>query len=86
MRALRFAAVLLLSLPATASAAAFTGPSVGPIPVEFIIFALVLAGVGLFHHHTFKIGVTGATVLAIYKILFSPFVAGAAVCGFISYL
>ncbi|HNV77653.1 MAG TPA: SLC13 family permease, partial [Gemmatimonadaceae bacterium] len=86
MRALRFAAVLLLSLPATASAAAFTGPSVGPIPVEFIIFALVLAGVGLFHHHTFKIGVTGATVLAIYKILFSPFVAGAGVGGFISHL
>lgn len=86
MRGMFLASVLLLSLPGTAAAAAFAGPAIGPIPVEFLIFGVVLAGVGLFHHHTFKIGVTGATVLAIYKILFSPFRSGPGVGGFVSHL
>lgn len=86
MRGLLLASVLLLSLPGTAAAAAFAGPVIGPIPVEFILFALVLAGVGLFHHHTFKIGVTGAAVLASYKILFSPFRTGPGVGGFLRHL
>ena len=83
---MRIAGLLLAALPGTASAAGFSGPSVGPVPIEFIIFAVVLAGVGLFHRHTFKIGVTGATVLALYKIFTSPFVSGAGVSGFLSHL
>ena len=84
MRPLAIAALLLAALPATAAAAVlgFAGPSVGPVPVEFIMFGIVLAGVGIFHHQTFKIAVTGATVIALYKILFSPFRAGAGVAGF----
>jgi Na+/H+ antiporter NhaD/arsenite permease-like protein len=82
MRILAAAAVLLAALPATAFAAAFAGPSLGPIPVEFILFGFVLAGVGIFHHHTFRIATTGATVIALYKIFFSPFRTGAGLAGF----
>jgi Na+/H+ antiporter NhaD/arsenite permease-like protein len=62
--------------------AAFGGPAIGPVPVEFILFAAVLLGVALFHHHTLRIALTGAIVIALYKILFSPFKTGAGVAGF----
>ena len=88
MRILTAVALLLAALPATAAAAVlgFAGPSVGPVPVEFILFGLVLAGVGIFHHHTFKIAVTGATVIALYKIFASPFREGTGVGGFITHV
>jgi len=57
-------------------------PSVGPIPVEFILFGLVLAGVALFHRHTMRIALGGAIVIAVYKVLLSPFRTGAGVAGF----
>jgi len=82
MRPLGIAALLLAALPATAFAAGFAGPSVGPVPVEFILFGIVLAGVGIFHHHTFRIAVTGAIVIALWKIFTSPFHEGAGLSGF----
>jgi Na+/H+ antiporter NhaD/arsenite permease-like protein len=82
------AALSLALLPAAALGAdgAFSGPSLGPIPVEFILFAIVLAGVALFHHHTLAIGLGGALVIALYKIAFSPFAAGAGVAGLAAHL
>ncbi len=61
---------------------AFSGPSIGPVPVEFVLFGLVLAGVALSHKYTMQIAVTGAVVIAAYKILVSPFGTGAGVGGF----
>jgi glucose uptake protein GlcU len=29
--------------------AAFGGPAIGPVPIEFILFAFVLLGVAMFH-------------------------------------
>ena len=52
------------------------------MPVEFILFAAVLAGVALFHRHTMQVAVGGAIVIAAYKILFSPFKTGAGLAGF----
>ena len=66
--------------------AAFQGPAIGPVPVEFILFACVLAGVALFHHHTLRTALGGAIVIALYKIVFSPFKTGAGVSGFGSHL
>src|SRR5512133_2741736 len=88
MRSLTAAALLLVALPATAAAAVlgFAGPSVGPVPVEFIMFGIVLAGVGIFHHQTFRIAVTGATVIALSKIFFSPFREGTGFGGFAIHL
>jgi Na+/H+ antiporter NhaD/arsenite permease-like protein len=65
---------------------AFSGPAIGPIPVEFVLFACVLAGVALFHHHTLRIALGGAIVIALYKIVFSPFKVGAGLAGFGSHL
>lgn len=86
MRSLGIAGLLLAALPGTASAAGFAGPAIGPVPIEFILFAIVLACVGIFHNQTFKIAVTGATVIALYKIFASPFHEGAGVGGFITHL
>ena len=86
MRSLRIAGLLLAALPGTASAAGFAGPTIGPVPVEFFLFAFVLAGLAIFHSHTFKIGVTGAVVIALYKIFTSPFMTGAGLGGFVTHL
>ena len=61
-----------LLLPFLTSASSGNVPSVGPIRVEFIIFGLILAGVALFHHQTFRVAVAGVTVLLIFKTIFDP--------------
>jgi Na+/H+ antiporter NhaD/arsenite permease-like protein len=45
-------------------------PSIGPVRIEYIIFGLILLCVALFHKHTFRVAVTGLTVLLIYKFTF----------------
>jgi len=60
---------LLLALPAAAA----EGPAVIGIPVDFILFALTLLGVALFHHHTLAVGLTGLTVIVLYKFGFTGF-------------
>ena len=78
------AAALLLSSPLLALAAEgtpFAGPRIGPVPVEFILFGLVLAGVAMVHLHALKIAIGGAVTIAVYKLLFSPFKTGAGLGG-----
>jgi len=77
-----------IALPSLALAAetAFAGPAIGPVPVEFILFACVLAGVALFHHFTLYTAVGGAIVISLYKIAFSPFKTGAGLSGFAGHL
>jgi hypothetical protein len=53
----RFLPALLL-LPASAFAAGNL-PTIGGIPVDFILFALTLLGVALFHHYTLYVALTG---------------------------
>lgn len=62
--------LLLLLIPVISSAATTNVPSVGPVRVEFIIFALILLGVALFHKQTFKVAVIGVSVLILFKLLF----------------
>ena len=50
-------------------------------PVEFILFALVLAGVALFHTRALRIALAGAAAIALYKALWSPFKTGAGLSG-----
>ncbi len=61
-------------------------PMIGPVPLDFLLFAGVLAGVALFHHHAFKFAVGGAVVIALYKILIAGFKTGTGVEGFIGHL
>ncbi|MBP6763496.1 MAG: citrate transporter [Rubrivivax sp.] len=64
----------------------FAGPHIGPVPLEFIFFGCVLAGVALFHHYTLRVAVAGAVFISLYKILFSPFSTGAGLGGFVGHL
>ena len=61
-------------------------PSIGPVPIDFILFGLVLAGVAIFHHHTLRVALIGLAVIGVYKILFSPFPSGAGMAGFATHL
>ena len=56
------------------------------IPIDFVLFALTLVGVALFHHHTLRVAVTGLVVIAVYKALASPFREGAGLAGLAAHL
>ena len=51
------------------------------VPVEFILFALTLAGVALFHHYTLFVALAGLAVITIYKFVFTGFKFGAGFAG-----
>jgi Na+/H+ antiporter NhaD/arsenite permease-like protein len=67
-------------------AGSFIGPRLGVVPLEFLLFAGVLLGVMLFHTYTLRIAIVGAVVIALYKILVSPFKTGAGWAGFAGHL
>jgi Na+/H+ antiporter NhaD/arsenite permease-like protein len=46
------------------------------IPIEFILFALTLLCVALFHHHTLPVALTGLASVVVYKLAFSGFKDG----------
>lgn len=56
-------------------------PELFGIPVDFILFALTLLGVALFHHHTLKVALIGLSTILVYKLLFTGFRTGAGVSG-----
>lgn len=51
------------------------------IPLDFILFALTLLGVALFHGHTLHVGLTGMVTITLYKLLFTGFKAGDGLAG-----
>src|SRR4051795_8557728 len=51
------------------------------IPIEFILFALTLLGVALFHHHTLPVALTGLATIVLYKLVFTGFKYGAGLGG-----
>ena len=56
------------------------------VPIEFVLFAVTLLGVAVFHHHTFLVSLLGLAAIAIYKTLFTGFKTGAGVAGLIGHL
>src|SRR6185369_8386113 len=58
----------------------------GPVPVDFLLFALILAGIAFFQDQTFRVAVTGLAVVTLYKIAFTGFPQGAGVAGFVGLL
>ncbi len=84
-----WAALVLLAVSPALRAAGdgtFAGPRIGPVPIEFVLFALVLLGVAMLHHYTLRIALGGAVIISLYKILASPFNTGAGVGGFVVHL
>ncbi len=53
----------------------------GPVPVDFILFALTLLGVALFHKRTLEVALSGLAVILLYKLLFTGFKTGAGLAG-----
>jgi len=51
------------------------------IPVDFILFALTLLGVALFHRHTLPVALTGLAAIAVYKVAFTGFKFGVGLGG-----
>jgi hypothetical protein len=84
----RLAAGLLIFalVPSLAIAAPAEPPAIAGIPVDFILFALTLVGVALFHRHTLPIAVAGLAVISIFKIVASPFNEGAGIAGWVAHL
>ena len=62
------------------------GPMVGPVPVDFILFAGVLAGVAVFNQHSLRVALIGVVVIALYKIFIAGFAEGSGLSGFVGHL
>jgi Na+/H+ antiporter NhaD/arsenite permease-like protein len=63
--------VLLFPMMALANSSV-TVPSIGPVRVEFILFALTLLGVALFHKHTMYVALSGLLAVLLFKFAFDP--------------
>ncbi|MBF0127548.1 MAG: citrate transporter [Magnetococcales bacterium] len=55
------------------------------VPVDFMLFALVLLGVALFHNNTLQVALTGVTTIVLYKLIFTGFKHGAGVAGLVAH-
>jgi Na+/H+ antiporter NhaD/arsenite permease-like protein len=89
-RGLKVALVALMSCACATSAAA-AGVAGEPlyvagIPVDFILFALTLLGVAVFHNQTFYVALAGLAAIVAYKLGFSGFKEGFGVAGLLGHL
>lgn len=58
-------------------------PAIFGIPVDFILFALVLLGVALFSNQTLQVGLIGVTTIILYKLFFAGFKDGTGIHGLV---
>jgi Na+/H+ antiporter NhaD/arsenite permease-like protein len=64
--------MLLTDVAMTVAESSSAIPSIGPIRIEFILFALTLIGVALFHKKTMYVALTGLAAVLIFKFIFDP--------------
>jgi Na+/H+ antiporter NhaD/arsenite permease-like protein len=67
--------------PLTAIVPVFLG-----VPVDFILFAAILLGVALFHHHTLRVALIGLAVIVAYKFFVTGFKSGPGFDGLVGHL
>jgi Na+/H+ antiporter NhaD/arsenite permease-like protein len=60
-------------------------PAVAGVPIEFFLFAAVLAGVALLHHHSLRVALIGLVVITAYKLAFSSFHGTTGVSGLLAH-
>ena len=53
----------------------------GPVPVDFILFALVLLGIAVFNRRTLQVALAGLAAITLYKLAFTGFVQGPGFAG-----
>lgn len=59
---------------------------IGAIPLDFVLFAIVLGGIALFHGKTLQIAVYGMILIILYKFQFTGFKDGPGLTGLIAHL
>jgi Na+/H+ antiporter NhaD/arsenite permease-like protein len=67
-------------------AGAAVGPAVAGIPLEFLLFAVVLGMVAFSHVSTLATALWGALAITVYKVAFSSFAEGAGVAGLLGHV
>lgn len=82
---LRVCSFFLILLTSPLAMAADT-PTLAGIPVEFVLFALTLLGVALFHGQTLYVALTGLVAVTLYKLLFSGFKTGPGFDGLVTHI
>jgi Na+/H+ antiporter NhaD/arsenite permease-like protein len=78
-------ATLVLCAPA-AHAAASDAPALFGIPIDFVLFAVTLLGVALFHRHTLYVALAGLGAITVYKLAFTGFKTGPGIAGLLAHL
>jgi Na+/H+ antiporter NhaD/arsenite permease-like protein len=58
----------------------------GPVPVDFILFALTLLGIAIFNRRTMQVALTGLAAILIYKFAFTGFKGGPGFAGFAGHM
>ena len=76
----------LLAAPLACASTASNPPAVFGIPVDFILFAMTLLGVALFHRYTLRVALIGLAVITLYKLTFTGFKTGDGLPGLIGHL
>ena len=51
-------------------------PQIFGIPIDFVLFALTLLGVAMFHHHVLAVALSGLGTIVLYKLAFTGFRSG----------
>ena len=59
---------------------------VGPVPVDFILFALILAGIAFFNRYTLQVALGGLVAVTAYKLAFTGFRQGPGFTGLMGLL
>jgi Na+/H+ antiporter NhaD/arsenite permease-like protein len=56
------------------------------VPIDFVLFALTLVGVALFHHRVLQVALTGLAVIVLYQLFFTGFKPGPGLGGFAAHM
>ena len=56
------------------------------VPFDFILFGLMLGGIAIFHHHTFRVSLIGLAAIVFYKLAFTGFKTGPGIRGLLLHL
>ncbi len=51
------------------------------VPMDFVLFGLMLAGIALFHHHTLQVALTGLAAIVVYELASGGFDTGPGLGG-----
>jgi Na+/H+ antiporter NhaD/arsenite permease-like protein len=63
-----------------------TFPALLGVPIDFILFAAILLGVALFHHHTLRVALIGLAAIIGYKFFVTGFRSGPGFDGLVGHM